>query len=124
MYYAILSWQRDTEFCQNKMVLSFVMSKRHLSWQKALCFKKKDDMIKDKYRPISLLEIFSKVFETIVAEQLMEYFNDIFDPMLCVYRKKYSTEHVLIKLIDSWKYALDNDNFVGTVLMDLSKAFD
>ncbi len=81
-------------------------------------------MIKDNYRPISLLEIFSKVFKTIVAEQLMEYFNDIFDPMLCTYRKKYGTEHVLIKLIDSWKYALDNDNFVGTVLMDLSKAFD
>ncbi len=40
-------------------------------------FKKKDDMIKDNYRPISLLEIVSKVFETIVAEQLMEYFKDI-----------------------------------------------
>ncbi len=86
-------------------------------------FKKKDDTIKDNYRPISLLEIFSKVFETIVAEQLMEYVNDIFDPMLCAYRKKYGTEHILIKLIDSWKYALDNDNFVRTVLTDLSKAF-
>ncbi len=68
-------------------------------------FKKKDDTIKDNYRLISLLEIFSKVFETIVAELLMEYFNDIFDPMLCAYRKKYGTDHVLIKLIDSWKYA-------------------
>ncbi len=37
-------------------------------------FKKKDDMIKDNYRPISLLEIFSNVSETIVTEQLMEYF--------------------------------------------------
>ncbi len=87
-------------------------------------FKKKDDMIKDNYRPISLLEIVSKVFETIVAEQLMEYFKDMFDPMLCAYRKKYDTEHVLIKLIVSWKYAFDNDNFVGTVLMDFSMAFD
>ncbi len=49
----------------------------------------------------------------------MEYCKDIFDPMLCgASRKKYGTEHVLIKLIDSWKYALDNNNFVGTVLMD------
>ncbi len=54
----------------------------------------------------------------------MEYFKDIFDPMLCPYRKTYGTEHVLMKLIDSWKYALDNNNFVGAVLMDLSKAFD
>ncbi len=44
--------------------------------------------------------------------------------MLCAYRQKYGTEHVLIKLIDSWKYALDNHNFVATILMDLSKAFD
>ncbi len=85
-------------------------------------FKKKNNMIKD--RPISLLEIFSKVFDTIVPEQLMDFFKDIFDPMLCAYRKKYGTELVLIKLINSWKYALDNYNFVGTVLMDLSKAFD
>ncbi len=31
---------------------------------------------------------------------------------------------MLVKLIDSWKYALDNDKFVGTLLIDLSKAFD
>jgi hypothetical protein len=87
-------------------------------------FKKKDDMIKDNYRPISILSVFSKVFETIVADQLMDYYKVIFNDMLCAYRKKYGTEHVLIKLIDSWKQALDNNKFVGTVLMDLSKAFD
>ncbi len=31
---------------------------------------------------------------------------------------------MLVKLIDSWKYAIDNDKFVGTLLIDLSKAFD
>ncbi len=87
-------------------------------------FKPKDDIIKDNYRSISLLEIVSKVFETIVAELLMEYVMDIFDPMLCAYRKKYGTEHVLIKLLDSCKYALNNDNFDGTDLIDLSKDFD
>ncbi len=38
-------------------------------------FKKNDDMLKDNCRPISILSIFSKVFETIVADQLMEYFK-------------------------------------------------
>ncbi len=38
--------------------------------------------------------------------------------------KKYGCEHVLVKLIDSWKYSLDNDKFVGPSLIDLSKAFD
>ncbi len=36
----------------------------------------------------------------------------------------YGCEHVLVKLIESLKYTLDNDIFVGTLLIDLSKAFD
>ncbi len=85
---------------------------------------KKNYILKDNYRPISILSIFAKIFETIVADKLMEYFKSIFNDMLCAYRKKYGTDYVLIKLIDSWKCALDENKFVGTVLMDLSKAFD
>ncbi len=33
--------------------------------------------------------------------------------MLCDYRKKYGCEHVLGKLINSWKYALDEINFAN-----------
>ena len=87
-------------------------------------FKKKDDMLKDNYRPVSILAIFSKVYETIIANQLMDFFKHIFDNMLCAYRKKYGTQHVLVKLVDAWKCALDENKFAGTVLMDLSKAFD
>ncbi len=54
----------------------------------------------------------------------MEYFINIFNDMLCVYRKKCGCEHVLLKVIDSWKKALDGNKFAGTVLMGLSKAFD
>ncbi len=81
-------------------------------------------MTKDNYRSISILATFSKVFETIIAEQLMEYFKSIFNEMLCAYRKKYGTEYVLITLINSWKFALDENKYASTVLMDLSKAFN
>ena len=40
------------------------------------------------------------------------------------YRKSYSSNHVLIRLIENWKKSLDQEKFVGAVLMDLSKAFD
>ena len=43
---------------------------------------------------------------------------------ISAYRKNYSSSHVLIRLIEDWKKALDNGKFVGAVLMDLSKAFD
>ena len=45
-------------------------------------------------------------------------------PSLCGYRKGYSTQTALISLLEKWKYTLDNKNFAGAVLMDLSKAFD
>ena len=32
--------------------------------------------------------------------------------------------HVLIKLVEEWKYKLDNELIVVSVLMDLSKSFD
>ena len=87
-------------------------------------YKKSCDMDKNNYRPVSILSTFDKVFEAIIADQINEYFKAIFHNMLCAYRKSYGCDHILIKIVDQWKWALDNDEFVGTVLMDLSKAFD
>ena len=47
-----------------------------------------------------------------------------FSPFLSAYRKNYSSQHVLISLIEDWKKNLDNNFVVGAVLTDLSKAFD
>ena len=40
------------------------------------------------------------------------------------YRERYSCNHVLMRLIENWKRPLDENLQIGTVLMDLSKAFD
>ena len=48
----------------------------------------------------------------------------ILSNFIAAYRKTYSSSHVLIRLIENWKKHLDNKKIVGTVLMDLSKAFD
>lgn len=34
------------------------------------------------------------------------------------------TQHVPSRLVEDWKKGLDEDYYVGSVLMDLSKAFD
>ncbi len=49
-------------------------------------FKKNDDMIKNNDKPVSILSVFSKIFQTIVSDELMEYFKCIFNYTLCAYR--------------------------------------
>ena len=45
-------------------------------------------------------------------------------PHLCGFRTKYSTQHALYLLLKNWQTCLDKNGFVGTILMDLSKAYD
>ena len=45
-------------------------------------------------------------------------------PHLCGFRKNYNTQHALFLLIKNWQTTLDRNGYVGTLLMDLSKAYD
>ena len=55
---------------------------------------------------------------------LTDYVDSLLSKFIPAYRKSYSSNHVLIRLIENWKKSLDQKKFVGAVLMDLSKAFD
>ena len=50
-------------------------------------YKKKDPLDKAIYRPVSILPALSKIFERILADQMTEFFNDIFSPSLSAFRK-------------------------------------
>ena len=76
------------------------------------------------FRPVSVLSVFSKIFEAVIKNQLALYLENIFSPFLSAYRENYNTQHVLIRLVEEWKKHLDNNEVVGGVLMDISKAFD
>ena len=56
--------------------------------------------------------------------QLTEYFVTILNKLLCAFRKRYSCQSLLVKMVDEWKVALDKGCITGAVFMDLSKAFD
>ena len=66
----------------------------------------------------------SKIYERFIHDCLSSYAKSFLSKFISAYRKSYSSNHVLLRLIENWKKSLDNKNFVGTVLMDLSKAFD
>ena len=49
--------------------------------------------------------------------------SNYISPYVSPYRKGYSSQHVLIRLLEEWRQHLDN-NIVRGAFMDLSKAFD
>ena len=87
-------------------------------------FKKVDSSDVKNYRPISVLPVMSKVFERILQKQITEYIDKFMSPYLCGFRKGFSTQHALLALIENWKTSLDRKGYEGSILMDLSKAFD
>ena len=87
-------------------------------------YKKKSHDKIENYRPVSILSCFSKFYEKFLLEKFKPFINTFLSKFIAGYRENYSSSHVLIRLIENWKQALDENFVVGTVLMDLSKAFD
>ena len=85
--------------------------------------KKTDDKNKiSNYRTVSVLNIFSKVYEIVLKNKLVSALSGYMSPFILDYRDGYSTQHV--RLIEKWRKNLDHDYIIGGVLMDLSKAFN
>ena len=87
-------------------------------------FKDGDKTFKANYRPISLLSALSKVLERIMCDQINDFMIDKLSKFLCGFRKKHCTEDALIFLLENWRQKLESKNLIGTILCDLSKAFD
>ena len=87
-------------------------------------FKKKDDLDKENCRPVSVLPHVSKVFERIRYDQINNYIKDKLSKQLTGFRKKYSTQHCLISILELWKNILDKGGYICAIFIDLSKTFD
>ena len=87
--------------------------------------KKTDDKyVISNFRPVSILNCFSKVYEKVIKNELLKSMNVHLSPFLSAYRKNYNMQHVLLRLLEEWREHLDNNKTVEGILMDLSKAFD
>ena len=87
-------------------------------------FKKKDDLNKENYRPISVLSHVSKVFERVMYQQIEDFMKDKLSNLLIGFRKNHNTQHCLTSLLERWKKTLDKGGYIFAIFMDLSKAFD
>ena len=57
-------------------------------------------------------------------DQLYEYVEIFLNKILCGFRKAHSTQHALFRLFQKWQKELDSSAIAGTILMNLSKAYD
>ena len=58
------------------------------------------------FRPVSVLNIFSKMYEKVLKNMLVEKMNDHFSPFAAAYRGNYNTQHVLIRLLEEWRITI------------------
>ena len=73
---------------------------------------------------LTVLVTVDKVFEQLLAGQLEPLFNNVFVGLNSAYRKRYSGETTLVRLVEDWKRSPDNNHTVGVLSADMSKAFD
>ena len=80
----------------------------------------------DNYRPISILNILSKVVERIAYNQLTDYLetNNLLNGNQFGFRRKRSTRDAVTKLTDHIRTNMDDSKVTGALFMDLRKAFD
>lgn len=78
------------------------------------------------YRPINLLNTFSKILERIILKRMAEHFPTIsaIMPEQFGFREKHSTSHALLRVVEYAAKGLVDKEPTGAVFIDLSRAFD
>lgn len=78
------------------------------------------------YRPISILCAVLKTLESIAANQITHFLEerDILDPFQSAYKRDFSTQTALIRVLDDVRYAADKRQLTIAVFFDFTKAFD
>ena len=80
----------------------------------------------NKYRPISILPIFSKFFEKAIYNRLSSFINknNILYEHQYGFRSNYSTSLAVIQLVEQISSSVDNKELSLGIFLDLSRAFD
>ena len=75
---------------------------------------------------MSVLPIINSIFERHISNCLVNYLESnslLYNHQSC-FRKLHSCQTALTKIVDNWLHAINNSEIVGTVFLDLTKAFD
>ena len=89
-----------------------------------IIYKKGDKNDVSNYRPISILNNFSKIFEKAILDQIYNFTNTQLCPYQFGFRKNSSCEHALLTIKEKILQQLENNNYVLGIIIDFIKAFD
>ena len=89
-------------------------------------YKSGDKTLLSNYRPISILNSFSKFFEKLIYNHLIDFIkkNNILYKFQFGFRKGYSTSHAIISLVEKINKVLSSGKIIVGVTLDFSEAFD
>ena len=89
-------------------------------------YKNDNSSLFTNYRPISILPAFSKFFEKVILDKIMDFIdkNEILFSHQYGFRSNHSTSLAITHLADTISHSLDNKELCAGVFLDLSKAFD
>ena len=54
----------------------------------------------ENFRPVSILNTFSEIYESVIKNQLLYGMENVFSPQISAYRKNCNSQHVIIRLIE------------------------
>ena len=85
--------------------------------------KKGSNLDPNNYRPISLLSVFSKIYENVMYARIYKLMENsqLFYPRQFSFRSNHSTNHALISITESIKNSIDNGKFGCGIFLDLKK---
>jgi hypothetical protein len=88
--------------------------------------KKDNNLDLNNYRPISLLSVFSKIFEKIMKLRILKFLNsnNFFCKNQFGFMEGKSTEDALLNFCSFVFEGLNQNEFVGGIFVDITKAFD
>ena len=84
------------------------------------------ELVDKNYKPVSNLCFLSKPAERCMLKQLMDHCNEnnLLPDFQSAYRKHYSTETSLLKIVNDIVWNFERQNIIIVVTLDLSAAFD
>ena len=89
-------------------------------------FKAGDETDVNNYRPISVLPVLSKIFERVMYNRILSFFErfHVLDNNQYGFRKKKSTIHAIMSNLERIYQSLDKGYTVLSIFVDFRKAFD